>query len=396
MAERHSGIAAVVTYLICLGVVTMLPVAAPAATITVNTTADDSTDDNSQCTLREALANVNAAADTTNGDCAAGTGTGDTVIFGLTLPAKITLALGALVVAQDVTIVGPATGSLRISGKGASRVLHFTSGTSSVSDLTIEKGSAASGGAIVNEGVLTLTNCLLKGSRGVGISNVGTMTLSNCTLKGNRGGIGNAGTMSLANCTLQGNKGGQGGAIHNQGTLSLTNCTLERNKARFGVGGGILNIGTLTLTNCTLNRNTAYAGKGSLGGGGIWHFSGGTATLTNTIIANSGKGGDCAGDPVTSNGHNLSSDGSCFMSGGTDLPNTDPLLAKFANYGGSTDTLALCSAPGVPSARCTGTSPAIDAGDDTVTGPPDNLTTDQRGLPRQAGLHVDIGAYEAQ
>jgi hypothetical protein len=50
----------------------------------------------------------------------------------------------------------------------------------------------------------------------------------------------------------------------------------------------------------------------------------------------------------------------------------------------------------VPAGGCPSASPAIDAGDDTVTGPPDNLTTDQRGLPRKAGLHVDIGAFEVQ
>lgn len=33
-------------------------------------------------------------------------------------------------------------------------------------------------------------------------------------------------------------------------------------------------------------------------------------------------------------------------------------------------------------------SPALDAGDDTLTG------TDQRGRPRRSGTHVDIGAYE--
>lgn len=173
---------------------------------------------------------------------------------------------------------------------------------------------------------------------------------------------------------------------------------LNRNKGYYGVGGAILNIGTATLTNCTLNRNRAYAGKNSLGGGGIWHTNAnlGTATLTNTIVADSGKGGDCGGDPVTSNGHNLSSDGTCFTSGGTDLIDTAPLLAPLADYGGPTETQALCSGVGVPKALCSGPSPAIDAGDDAVTGPPDNVTTDQRGLDRNAGLHVDIGAYELQ
>jgi hypothetical protein len=58
--------------------------------------------------------------------------------------------------------------------------------------------------------------------------------------------------------------------------------------------------------------------------------------------------------------------------------------------------MALCTGRGVPKASCRTASPAIDAGDDAVTGPPDNLTTDQRGLPRKAGAHVDIGAYEMQ
>jgi hypothetical protein len=41
-------------------------------------------------------------------------------------------------------------------------------------------------------------------------------------------------------------------------------------------------------------------------------------------------------------------------------------------------------------------SPAIDAGDDSVLQPPLSLTTDQRGLPRLSGPHVDIGAVEVQ
>jgi hypothetical protein len=56
------------------------------------------------------------------------------------------------------------------------------------------------------------------------------------------------------------------------------------------------------------------------------------------------------------------------------------------NNGGPTFTHAL-----LPS------SPAIDAGDDSVLGVHFNLSTDQRGpgFSRKFGPHVDIGAFEA-
>ncbi|HEX7408088.1 MAG TPA: choice-of-anchor Q domain-containing protein, partial [Candidatus Binatia bacterium] len=446
-----------------------------AATITVNTTADNLTAGDGQCTLREALANVNAAADTTSGDCTAGTGAGDTVTFSLVLPVKITLVLGELVIQRDVTIMGPTAGTLRISGAHTTRVLHITTITTvSVSNLTIENGNAPygggiwngssigpggtvaltdctftgnkaqyggggiyngssigpggtvaltnctftgnkaqyDGGAIENDGTMSLTNCTLKNNRaivsGAGISNAnaGTMTLLNCTLTGNvaisgpfgghlGGGISNDGTMTLRNCTLNGNSGDHGGGIYNEtGTMSLTNSTLTGNYARWGAGGGIMNLSALALTNCTISRNKAYAGPGSLGGGGIWQnseLSPATIVVTNTIIAGNGKAGNCGGAPPTSNGHNLS-DAGCFTSGGTDLVNTDPVLAPLAKYGGPTKTMALCAGAHLPSRSCKGASPAIDAGDDGVTGPPLNLTTDQRGLPRLSGAHVDIGA----
>jgi CSLREA domain-containing protein len=440
--------------------------AASAATITVNTTADNLTAGDGQCTLREALGNVNAAADTTSGDCAAGSGAGDTVAFNLTLPARtksatIKLTLGELNVNRDVSIIGPGAVSLHVSGGHISRIFRVTAGTTgSVSDLTMEQAASrdpswyngwAPGGAIVNSGNLTLTNCTLTHNKsregggvlnegtmtlinstldhnraaygGAAISNSGTMTLTNCTLKSNvftwfkrdagytAGGISNDGMLTLTGCTLDGNRGIHGGAIINtaggpyfKGGLTLINCTLTHNYARGGAGGGIDNNGAMTLTNCTIARNRAWTGRGSLGGGGIWQYPadqdpggvGGTAEVTNTIIAGNGKGRDCGGDRPTSNGHNLDGDGTCFTGGGTDLVNTDPLLAPPANYGGATETFALCTAPGVPKRACTGASPALDAGDDAVADSPLNLTTDQRGLPRLSGAHVDIGAYEAQ
>jgi CSLREA domain-containing protein len=49
----------------------LVPCSARAATITVSSTADNTTAGDATCTLREAIANVNAVGDTTSGDCAA-------------------------------------------------------------------------------------------------------------------------------------------------------------------------------------------------------------------------------------------------------------------------------------------------------------------------------------
>src|SRR4051794_21116457 len=64
-----------------------------AAGIVVNTNADNTTAGDTFCTLREAITNANANADTTSGDCTAGSGTdvitfaGDyTITLGSSLP----------------------------------------------------------------------------------------------------------------------------------------------------------------------------------------------------------------------------------------------------------------------------------------------------------------------
>ena len=115
-------------------------------------------------------------------------------------------------------------------------------------------------------------------------------------------------------------------------------------------------------------------------------------TLHNTIIAGNSSDFDFGAADVygvvTSQGHNLvgNASGSSGFGATGDLLNVTPLLGPLQDNGGPTFTMALLANP---------ISAAIDAGDDTVTGPPFNLTTDQRGLPRKSGPHVDIGAYES-
>ena len=166
-----------------------------------------------------------------------------------------------------------------------------------------------------------------------------------------------SGTLTINNSTFTSNSAAAGGGIVILGgTATINNSTFSGNSSALG-GGGIYNGGILTLNNSTLSGNSA-----SSSGGGIKNF--GTLALTNTIVAT----------------NDLYSSGS--YTGANNLTNGDPLLAPLGNYGGPTQTM-----PPLPG------SPAIDAGDDSVT---NFLATDQRGFPRKSGAHVDIGSVEVQ
>ena len=254
----------------------------------------------------------------------------------------------------------------------------------------ISNTAAFDGGGIYNQGIMTLANSLLDGntadSYGGAIYNQvgGVLTIATTTISGNSGGKGggmiNGGTFTIANSTINDNIASCcGGGIENEGTGDITNSTISGNDA--DSDGGIVHYGPskLTVTNSTISNNTANFA------GGIRRHSG-TLELNSTIIAGNiaSIGPDCRG-VLTSLGHNLigTSDGCSFTPASGDLVNVDPKLGPLQDNGGPTLTHALL--PG---------SPAIDAGDDSVLGPPHNLTTDQRGEPRRQGAHVDIGAYE--
>jgi hypothetical protein len=317
----------------------------------------------------------------------------------------------------------------------------------------------AEGGGILNNstGMLTINNATISGNkasgsgttgfgRGGGLLNSsgGTVIISSTTISGNSssgnsageaGGIYNSGgAVDITNSTISGNTGQEGGGIINTGTLSISNSTISGNSSTASRGGGIENAGTLTVINTTISGNLAR-----LFGAGIYNAAGSTLNLTNsTITGNSGLSGvgvlneppvvggpkahpggtvnientivavntasdsdpDVSG-PFTTLGHNLigEGDGSSGLVNGANGDQVgsmasplDPKLELdqmgkplLANHGGPTLTIALLEG-----------SPAIDTGDDTVTGPPLNLATDQRGtgFPRKLGSHVDIGAFE--
>jgi len=426
---------------VAIGTLTTLwvlqPPAAEAANLSVNDTSDSLVAGDGKCTLREAIINANSDTDTTAGDCAAGSGA-DTI----TVPAgTYTLTFGSeLVIQTDLTLNGAGANSTIIEaatdpGVANFRVFFINGGNIAISGLTIRHGGggAVNGGGIAKDsGTLTLSNSIVSDNvgklEGGGIRNRDALTLINSIVRNNGvgapgegGGIWNDGIVSLVNSVVSGNTSGAvGGGITNRGgTVLIMDSIINDNTAAWG-GGGIQNRnpfggGQVTLTNSTISGNTALGdGLPSLiGGGGIWNedliilsnmtvsnneanpngggirnFSG-TVEARNSIIARNiaSTGSDCSGDPVTSAGHNLDSDGTYNLTEPTDLPSTDPLLGPLQDNGGPTETHALL--PGspaidhIPLANCT------DA-DDTP------ITTDQRGVARPQEDSCDIGAYEAR
>ena len=235
---------------------------------------------------------------------------------------------------------------MTLSGGNSVGVFSVKAGvTATLADLSLIDGKSSSGGAIVDQGTLTITSSTLSGNRSTGL----------------------------------------GGAIVVTGSLTVVNSTLASNTAA-GSGGAIENVGSLTVLDSTLAANQAGTGGSGSGGGIDDSGNGYTLTIGDSIVAgNSASSGPNVSNAVTSQGNNLigATDGSSGWVS-SDLTGTlatplNPLLESLGNNGGPTPTMALLSG-----------SPAIGAGA-SING----ITTDQRGFGRPAS-GPDIGAYESE
>ena len=216
------------------------------------------------------------------------------------------------------------------------------------------------------------------------------VSITECTFDGNTAG-GNGGgfstntdTFSMVRSTVSNNRSGSdgGGAsiINNNTSAEIINCTFSGNGAA-NSGGGIAYVGnsSLTITNATIVFNASLTGGGISANGGI-----GMIFMGNTIVAkNIATNAPDFNAPTASfndQGHNLFFSILGIVDGvdASDIVGLDPKLGPLANNGGPTKTHALLNH-----------SPAINAGDDSLAPP-----TDQRGVKRPQGPHVDIGAFE--
>jgi CSLREA domain-containing protein len=340
--------------------------AVAGTTIIVNSKGDGAKSGN--CTLREAIeaANTNLAVD----GCAAGSSTEqDAIHFALGTQATITLG-SALPIITDRS-------GLTIDGQKAK--------------ITVS-GDDKVGVFIVNEGAklsllhLTVANGLSRPGEGSGlINNGGQVKVTNSTFSGNRstfgGAISNGGPLTVEKSTFSGNSSFRsGGGIYNADRLEVSNSTFSGNSS-VNNGGGIVNsAGTLKVINST------FSGNSTSNDSGVIH-NGSTATLKNTIVANSTKGKNCSNSlgKITDGGYNIEDGTSCgFRAANNSLPSTNPKLASsLANNGGPTKTIKLLKG-----------SPAINAIPKTKNGCGTTITTDQRGVRRPQGNGCDIGAFE--
>lgn len=243
---------------------------AGALVVTKAADTDDGVCDQTDCSLREAIAAANnSAAD-------------DAIIFSNLFRSLQTITLNGnqLTVQNNGRLVINGTGKdlLMISGNNLSRVFFISPGaTAEISRLTVKEGNqpASNGGGIYNAGVyLKLFDVIIRNntsSNGGGIKNeAGTLEavdslITDNTATTNGGGINNTGVSQ----TL--------------GIIILTNTIVSSNTSQSG-GGGIYNaFGNITVENSEISNNTILGSSNS--GGGINTLSG-ILTINNSRLKN--------------------------------------------------------------------------------------------------------------
>jgi len=198
-----------------------------------------------------------------------------------------------------MSIIGESQAGTILDGENLSRIFFIQSGVNvSICNLTFINGNNTSGGAIQNNGTLTVNNCKFTSNTagwngtntnyGGAINNQGNLTVNNSIFNKNDARVGGAiynspyATLNVNNSIFTNNAGKLGGAIYNHGTSYVKSDTFTDNTA--WSGGAIFNLNydqLLNVDNCIFTDNNA-----TYNFGGAIYNNDGNVIVTGSIFTN--------------------------------------------------------------------------------------------------------------
>jgi hypothetical protein len=197
--------------------------------------------------------------------------------------ATIVLTAGQLPTITKTTIVDGG-GKITLSGGNSSRLFYVSAGAAlTLKNLTVTRGfHDGDGGAIRNDGTLTIINC--------------TFFLNETTLNGSGGAIVSYGPLNIANSAFHKNKAANGGALFPRFAAAVTTITgssfyeNETSSPVNGWGGAMLlwDGAVMTMTNSSLTNNSAQDG-GAVFVHVASHFAAINSTIADNVVGVAGN-----------------------------------------------------------------------------------------------------------
>jgi hypothetical protein len=285
---------------------------------------------------------------------------GDTIVFDQDCSGSNVILLSSpITISKSLTIDGSGHtivldgGSTTGDGSNAPGIFWVQGAGATLANLTLQNGVAGFGGAIENNSaLLTVTGCTFSNNVNSAILNWSVLQVSNSTFTANSnatgGAIHNEGTLTVVGTTFAGNRGepfptpdgiflgGDGGAIANSGQATVSSSVFSLNTATRG-GGAIDNTGTLTVTSSSFTDNSVAPDNPveppDIKGGAIRNDEGSLTVVMSTFNTNQ------AGfeDGTFTEGGAVTDGGAIDNYAGFAIINSDTFFNNSAGEGGALD-----------------------------------------------------------
>jgi len=207
-------------------------------------------------------------------------------------------------VTVPVTIDGNGSAVALATGASAMRLFEVGSaGSLTLDDISLLGGvdqSSAGGGAVYNDGFLSLTDVTLSGDRaenasGDAVVNQGTMTMTGGKVTDDRGNLSPA-VVSDGDLTVSGTTFSQdysGSILEGAGSLNVSGATFTRNRALEEISVVLVAGGSATITDSTFTQNESLFGA-------VTAYGGSAILVDDTLAKNIGEYGSGAIGAVAS------------------------------------------------------------------------------------------------